>query len=147
MALRRLGYFTCVFIVLFAGISRTSSQSSDDIPDTVMHMPAKTASGCSERLRGFVEDMDEKLVSSSSIDPLQEMVRKYFPLSGCNVEEAISIARTSKYFDHVNRAQKDVVIVFRRKNAKGWGFKVIFGLSRDTGDSILPAAHVDMLQQ
>src|SRR5262249_27954462 len=118
-----------------------------DMPNTVVRMSAKAANGCAERLRGFVEDMDNKLVSSYSIDPLQEAVKKHFPLYGCNVEEAISIAQTSKHFDHVNRAQRDVVIVFRRKNAKGEGFKVIFGLKLDAGDSFLPAALVDMLKQ
>jgi hypothetical protein len=109
-------------------------------------MLPNTSSTCSERLRAFIEQIDHDMESSSSVHPLEETLKRYFPVSECNVEEAISIVRTSKYFYSADDFPQDVVIVLRRRIPDGWGFKVVFGLNRATGTSVLPAAMVDMLK-
>jgi hypothetical protein len=140
MALGRFGRAYLVFIFLIAGSFGALAQSDNSAPDS------KASSLCADRLRAFVVEIDEKMENSHSIFPLEETVRKYFPLYGCNIEEAISIAKTSKHFDLADHSYRDFVIVFRRRIPNGWGFKVIFGLRQDTGDSFLPAALVDMTQ-
>ncbi len=99
---------------------------------------------CLDRLRSFVTQIDDLMESSSSIDPLQKVINEHFPLSACDTEQAIAIAKTSKYFDSVSYAQKEVVILFRTNKPGRWGFKVSFGLKKSTGDSLLPNVMVDM---
>jgi hypothetical protein len=140
MALRRFGCAHLASVFLIAGSIGVFAQSGDSAPDS------KASSLCADRLRAFVVEIDEKMEKSDSIFPLQETLRKYFPLFGCNVEEAISIAKTSKHFDLVDHSYRDFLIILRKRIPKGWGFKVEFGLREDTGDSFLPVATVDMLQ-
>lgn len=84
---------------------------------------------------------------SRSVELLQGTLRSYFPLYGCDIAEAVSIAKSSKYFYSADRIGSDrlggMVIVLRKRIPGGWGFKVSFGLNLSTGDSSLPAAMVD----
>jgi hypothetical protein len=105
------------------------------------------SSDCAARLSRFIAEIDQTIETSTSVEPLRKMIKQYFPLSGCNPEEAVSIARQSKYFDRADQFQKDVVIVLRRKTAGSWGFEVSFAISKETGESKLPTAMVDKIKR
>jgi hypothetical protein len=108
---------------------------------------AESVADCSSRLMAFVREIDEQMESSHSIEPLELTLGRYFPLFGCNLDEAVSITRSSKYFYSADRMGSDrlgsLVIVLRKRIPNGWGFKVSFGLRLSSGDSVLPAAMVD----
>jgi hypothetical protein len=99
---------------------------------------------CAQRLRAFVAELDQLLPTVHSSDPLNEAIGRYFPLHGCDIEEAFEISRQSKYFDHAdNSYPKGAAIFFKHRIPHGWGFQVSFGLTKPAGDSRLPAASVD----
>ena len=114
--------------------------------DLVRNEDTKRLSSCAAGLNSFVAEIDRLIPATHSVVPLQDNIRRYFPLYGCNIDEAISICGRSEYFDHSEWHKDVVIIIFRRKIPNGWGFKISFGLSTDTGNSELPSAEVDKAQ-
>jgi hypothetical protein len=134
----------CALLLACGSSSRTLAE---EIPVQTSNPTSSPSLECSAHLRSFIVEIDQKIETSTSVDPLRETIKKYFPLTGCDVDEAVSIARKSKYFDRVDQFQKDVVIVLRKKSPGSWGFEVSFALSRETGDSKLSAAIVDKIKR
>jgi hypothetical protein len=141
----RKAFLTMSLSVLISIVINCSASSQPKIIDmTVGEADSKPSQLCAVKLRAFVTEIDQRIDSSKSIEPLQETIKKYFPLFGCNLEEAGHIARESKYFYEADQYPKGVVIVLRQHIPHGWGLKVTFGLDRGTGNSFLPAALVDL---
>jgi hypothetical protein len=132
-------------LLLACGVS--SRILAEEAPVQTPNTTSSPSLECSAHLRSFIAEIDQKIETSTSVDPLRETIKKYFPLSGCDVDDAVSISRKSKYFDRADQFQKDVVIVLRKKNPGTWGFEVSFALSRETGDSKLSAAIVDKIKR
>jgi hypothetical protein len=100
-------------------------------------------SRCASQLTGFIAELDKLLAVTHSSQPINEAIQRSFPLYGCDIDEALTISRQSKYFDHFERHEKDVVVIFLRRNSYGSGIKVSFGLTIPAGNSELPAAMVE----
>jgi len=98
---------------------------------------------CASQLTRFISELDELLAVTHSSQPITEAIQRSFPLIGCDIDEALTISQRSKYFDHFERHEKDVVVIFQRRNPYGSGIKVSFGLTIPAGNSELPAAMVE----
>jgi hypothetical protein len=73
-----------------------------------------------------VQEIDTAIASNSSVDPIETTSKKYFPMKGCDVEEATRMMRSSKYFDRADQYPKEVVFALRPKISGGWEFNVTF---------------------
>ena len=99
-------------------------------------------SRCASQLTAFISELDELLPATHSSQPITEAIQRSFPLTGCDIDEAQTISQRSKYFDRFERHEKDVVVIFTRRNSFGSGIRVLFGLTIPAGNSELPAAMV-----
>jgi hypothetical protein len=97
---------------------------------------------CASQLTAFISELDELLPATHSSLPVTEAIQRSFPLTGCDIDEALTISQRSKYFDHFERHEKDVIVIFTRRNSYGSGIRVLFGLTIPAGNSELPAAMV-----
>jgi hypothetical protein len=103
---------------------------------TNLYADKSQAALCAEKVRGFVESIDELLTGNANdVYVFRDPIRKYMPAKGCNVEEVISISRTSKFFVEAYDWSPAYTIIFR--NAR---FDITFGLRKDTGNIEYPAA-------
>jgi hypothetical protein len=99
-------------------------------------------SRCASQLTGFISELDKLLPVAPTSQPIKEAIQRSFPLTGCDIDEALTISQQSKYFDRFERHEKYVVVVFQLRNSYGSGFKVSFGLTIPAGNSELPVAMV-----
>ena len=102
----------------------------------------ESKSRCASQLTAFISELDELLAATYSSQPITEAIQRSFPLIGCDIDEALKISQRSKYFDHFERHEKYVIVIFKRRNSYGSGIKVSFGLTIPGGNSELPAAMV-----
>ena len=103
------------------------------------------SSQCSARLENFVKELDQLLTNEPpSVDPFLALLERAFPVTGCNVDEALKVARTSKFLLVIDEWPKAYVIRFgNARTSRHRGFSISFGLLKDTGDSELPSASVN----
>jgi hypothetical protein len=96
-----------------------------------------SAALCSGKIRKFVQAVDLLFTENPrSIEAYYEPIRNYlFGTRGCNADEVISISKTSKYFAELGEIYTEYVIALENKRAD-----VSFGLRKDTGDIVVPAA-------
>jgi hypothetical protein len=98
-------------------------------------------SECTPRYHLFVNELDVILTANPpSIDEIDVLLHKYFPFHGCNTAEILEESRKSKYFLKIEEWPKQYVIVFDSRIDGRVGYNVSFGLMKDSGDSIYPAA-------
>jgi hypothetical protein len=103
---------------------------------TNLNAEESQAAICAEKIRGFVESIDELLTGNANdVYVFREPIRKYMPAKGCSVEEVISISRTSKFFVQAYDWSPAYTIIFRNSR-----FDITFGLRKDTGNIEYPAA-------
>jgi hypothetical protein len=114
---------------------------------TVTAQEGTSGSNCTVRLQEFIDELDRLLAGNPrSIDPIFALLKTYFPLKACNIEEAIKICRQSRYLVRGFGGQprdRDRVHTILFSNAGYFGhsgFQVQFSLSKETGDSIYPFA-------
>jgi hypothetical protein len=108
---------------------------------TNLNADESQAALCAKKVRGFVESIDELLSGNANdVHVFGEPIRKYLPVKGCNVDEVISIARTSKFFSEAYDWSPAYTIIFRSLR-----FDITFGLRKDTGNIEYPAAQVRFL--
>jgi hypothetical protein len=63
---------------------------------------------CEQRMESFVEELDELLTRNpQSIHPFQALLKKYFPVSGCDVNRVLAIIRQSKFLKSVYEGPKE----------------------------------------
>jgi hypothetical protein len=95
---------------------------------------------CSANIRKFVEAIDLLLTERPrSIEAYYDPIRTYLVgTRGCNVDEVISISKSSKFFSEQREQYTYAthVIVFKSKSVV-----VSFGLKKDTGNIETPAAY------
>jgi hypothetical protein len=82
---------------------QTNSSKEFYLPNPTLKSPPglgqPRASLCAEKLERLVDSIDELLAKNVVADePYWAAIRKYLPATGCRVDEAISISRTSKFF-------------------------------------------------
>ena len=116
-------------------------------PAYAMQNVAETvAQTCAKRLDSFVQELDELLASNpNTIYSVLKLLDRSFPVHSCNIPEAITICRQSKFFDHISKAQEYYVVVF---NSRGFvagrpGFLVQFSLVKASGDLRFPYARIN----
>src|SRR6266478_7999709 len=102
---------------------------------------------CTMRFMSFIENLDKLLVSDpSTIRPVHELLDRHFPVEGCNIQAAIRIAQKSRFFFHVSETRTYYVLAFDSRGFTGpmdSGFHVQITLLKVSGNSWLPAAHVN----
>jgi hypothetical protein len=105
---------------------------------------------CTSRLMAFVQALDKLLASDpSTIIPVHELLNTYFPVEGCDIQTAIQTARRSRFFSHVSDQPTYYSIIFDSRGFAGVldpGFHVQISLLKASGNSWLPAAHVNKLR-
>jgi hypothetical protein len=115
-----------IFVVLLAASSQSASRADQ-----------ASAALCSAKVREFVQAVDLLFTENPrSIEAYYEPIRNYLiGTRGCNVDEVIAISKTSKYFSELGEIYTEYVIVLENKRAD-----VSFGLKKDTGEILVPAA-------
>jgi hypothetical protein len=107
-----------------------------------------SSQNCAARVKTFVVHLDELLASNPShVSQVNELLDKYFPLTGCHIEEVISICHSSKFFSYASeQSGLYYAIAFdSRSNKIAYpGFTVGFSLLKKTGDSSHPFAKVNL---
>jgi hypothetical protein len=91
---------------------------------------------CSARVRQFVKEIDVQL--GENRDPsiyFEDIIDKYLPAKGCNIDEIILIAKQSKFFWQAYDWGAGYTIGFRSAR-----FEITFGLQKDTGNIEYPSA-------
>jgi hypothetical protein len=109
-------------------------------PSTQAPTTESNRAECERRMESFVAELDELFTSNpQSIRPFQALLKKYFPVTGCDVNRVLAIVRQSKFLKSVDEEPKEYVITF--DDYKWWapGRHVVFGLTKDSGDSHLPS--------
>jgi hypothetical protein len=98
--------FSCEIVVALgiAGliISMTIASSHNTLAQgasaQVLDTDADRKAECALRLTGFVKELDAIFDTEHSIAPVQDLFQKYFPLSGCDIDQISKICRQSRYF-------------------------------------------------
>lgn len=97
---------------------------------------SQLAGSCVQRLRRFVETIDELLTDNvTSEQYFWAAIRKYLPSKGCSAEEVLSVVGTSKFFVLVSEQNADdgCTILFRNADTI-----LYFALRRATGNIEYP---------
>jgi hypothetical protein len=101
---------------------------------------------CTERLQYFISELDNVLARNpSTLETVSALLNKYFPLTGCKLEEVRIISETSKYFASTYDQPSLVVFSFSSANRVSpgqSGFDVSFAISKTTGNTQLPFAKI-----
>jgi hypothetical protein len=98
------------------------------------------SAACETKLTSFVTELDALLDSKPrSIDPLLNLLQKYFPLEHCNKDAAIRITRQSKYAMPVTQSWREHVFAFNSRSPNYNGYIVSFGLVNISGNSEYPS--------
>ena len=107
---------------------------------------SKDRNDCRVRLERFIVELDELLEARpSSLEPLLSLLKEHFPLKSCDIEDAIRISKSSKYFASVYEQPTLYVIAFTSATGSSRpfsAFDISFGLLKQSGDSELPFARV-----
>lgn len=149
-SLLRFASFVCVSFVLI-GINTASGQSSIRAEQLSVRQSQLSLSGqmdCLDRMKEFVPKLDTLLDQNlSTLEPFLSLLKQTFPLTGCDIEEIIRIAKKSKYF--ISSSHNGSMLVFLFSSAKPnsgpfSGFDVSFGISKSTGNTELPFAKIHM---
>jgi hypothetical protein len=138
----RLAVLTTLVLGLLA-VTAPRAQVGDNAPDAA----ARGSSECIAKLTNFVEALDNLLESKPpSLFPLYDLLKTYFPLERCDVEEAVRISHRSKFFSSVSESRREFVIVFTSAtpDRPHSGFYVSFGLVKASGNSEFPFAKVNL---
>jgi hypothetical protein len=110
------------------------------LPATGSIAEESAAALCSAKLRKFVPAIDRIFAERPlSVEDYYGPIRDYLSgARGCDVDEVISIAKTSKFFSELSEpSYTTYVVVFR-----GPGVNVSFGLEKDSGNIERPRAYV-----
>lgn len=104
-------------------------------------------SDCVAEFSRFVRELDRLLRSNpSKIDPVHNLINQHFPMTVCDIHEAISVARKSRFFSHISEEKTYYVLAFDSRGFAGdmdQGFHVQINFLKASGESWLPSAHVN----
>jgi hypothetical protein len=93
---------------------------------------------CSDKVRKFVEIMDS-LLSENPNDVLvfDYPIKKYLSVTGCNVDEVLSISKSSRFFWKLSEQYTEYWVRFESKR-----YLVSFALKKTTGNVEVPNARI-----
>src|ERR1700680_4629671 len=75
--------------------------------------PLHVGQDCEMKLRNFVAQLDNILASDShTVDPIRALLKRAFPVEGCDIDKAIELCQRSKFFSNVSEEPKYYNIVF-----------------------------------
>jgi len=102
-----------------------------------------SAAECSARMRRFIEELEGLFPHTTSVDPVQLLFKKYFPIEGCDPDQVLAICQRSKYCsDQSARAGSLIVAFDSRPNEPHSGLYVQFSVDRKSGNTRLPFVKV-----
>jgi hypothetical protein len=130
--------------------TQQGARQSPPVPAKPPEAAEPRAFDCALRLKGFVEELDQVLSNRPrTIHVVRDVSKKYFPLKHCDIQEAITISRRSRYFKRADDMPKYYAIIFDSKPAfpfsysSDLGFYVQFSLWKDSGNSSGPFEKVN----
>jgi hypothetical protein len=101
---------------------------------------------CLDRMKEFVSELDALLDQNPpNLEPFLSLLKQTFPLTGCDIEEVVRIAKRSKYFSSPSHNGSVLVFSFSSASPNSGpfsGFDVSFGISTLTGNTQLPFAKI-----
>lgn len=102
---------------------------------------AGKSSSCAAGIRTFVTELDGLLaVYPQAYASFYALMDRSFPLKGCAIEEVISICTQSRYFaGAAYNAGHPVIFFDSGKFFPGRGYRVSFGLNKNSGDTEYPS--------
>jgi hypothetical protein len=75
---------------------------------------------CEAKVTAFVEDLDELLARDPpTVYPVLDLLKKYFPVEGCDIESAVRISRRSRVFSHVSEEKTYYIVAFDSRGFAG----------------------------
>ena len=90
-----LGIAGLIISMIIASSRNTLAQGASA---QVLNTDADRKAECALRLTGFVKELDAIFDTEHSIAPVQDLFQKYFPLSGCDIDQISKICGQSRYF-------------------------------------------------
>jgi hypothetical protein len=143
----------CTAVISITSLATASSTASTlrafetaiEITQNVAGSSAADTAGanstsCEDKLTAFVAELDALLGDrTTSLNQMNDLIKKYFPLNHCNIDKAIDIARGSKYALPVGRWRDQTTFGFSSKSENNDGYLVTFILRNSSGDSELPS--------
>lgn len=105
---------------------------------TNLNADESQAALCSDKVRKFVEVMDS-LLSENPNDVLvfDYPIKKYLSVTGCNVDEVLSISKSSRFFWKLSDQYAEYWVRFESKR-----YLVSFALKKTTGNVEVPNARI-----
>jgi hypothetical protein len=85
-------------LIISMTVACSRNTSAQGAPAQALDTDADRKAECALRLTGFVKELDRIFDTEHSIVPVQDLFQKYFPLSGCDIDQISKISRQSRYF-------------------------------------------------
>lgn len=109
-------------------------------------------SDCSAQFASLITSLDDVLASDPktvavaggsgvlmSTEGIYEVFHKYFPVEKCKIEDALAVARASRFFVKSWEVPEYYIIEFNSTGANSWpGFTVNINIDKKTGDFARP---------
>jgi hypothetical protein len=93
---------------------------------------------CSDKVRKFVKVMDALLSENpNNVLAFDYPIKKYLSVKSCNVDEVISISKSSRFFSELFEQDTEYSVVFGNKD-----FIASFALKKKTGNIEVPNARI-----
>jgi|SRR4051812_28970970 hypothetical protein len=134
---------------LLVGVSLLASQTSVRTEQLGAQKSQLLQGGrmdCLDRMKEFVLELDALLDKNPpTLEPFLDLLKRTFPLTGCDTEKVVQIAKMSKYFSSPSHNGSVLVFSFSsasRNSGPFSGFDVSFGISKLTGNTELPFAKI-----
>jgi hypothetical protein len=144
----RFACFTCVSYLLvgFGILANQGSIRAQQLGLQKSQLSQSNQMDCLDRMKEFVSELDALLDKNPpTLDPFLNLLNRTFPLTGCDIEEVVQIAKKSKYFSSPSHNGSVLVFSFSsasRNSGPFSGFDVSFGISKLTGNTELPFAKI-----
>jgi hypothetical protein len=94
---------------------------------------------CTSRLARFVEELDPVFDTEHSVFPVQDLFKKYFPLSGCDRDQVFEVCWKSRYFAEAASRQTSFSVAFGNSLSRpDVSLSVQIDFDKNSGNSLPP---------
>jgi hypothetical protein len=132
----KFGIRAAIALAMLFSVAQVSSQTPNNNVSSDTGIESSQAV-CAARLAQFVRELDDMLTENSGpLTRFNDLIERYFPLKGCDVEEVTKICRGSKYLHGVSTEYVGSNVIWFG-NSK---YTVGFALRKPSGDTELPYA-------
>jgi hypothetical protein len=138
--------FACCLLVGIGPLAGQESIRDEQLGVQQSQLSQGRHMDCLDRMKEFVSELDALLDQNPpTLDPFLSLLKRTFPLLGCDIQGVTRITSKSKY--SIPPYQNGSMLVISFSSAKPYsgplsGFDVSFGISRSTGNTELPFAKI-----